>query len=190
MLQTAKPSRMAMPTDQSDAAGWFDSKSISGNPPTSSSASSPMVVNAWHELAVRRDRAAIEMQDEAIPGRRASEAKPACRPARMMLPQTKRDRRCPERGHQAGAGEPEASAAPGPSNQDERRQAQHRVRRKPPCSRTRAESDWSMHYRHDLAPAYRQRASPDVQRAPSRNRMTRTVASRISRSSSRLRFFT
>ena len=47
MLQTAKPSRMAVPTDQSEAPVWLDSMSISGRPPTTSTASSPIVVNAW-----------------------------------------------------------------------------------------------------------------------------------------------
>ena len=47
MLQTAKPSRMAVPIDQSEATGWFDSMSNSGRPPTTSTASNPIVVNAW-----------------------------------------------------------------------------------------------------------------------------------------------
>ena len=132
MLQTAKPSRIAVPSDHSEVPGWLDSTSISGMPPTSSRASSPIVVNTWRSwrwtATDRRYRCRMKPYQAA---ERATSSQPATPPV-GSLRRGHGDGGGPGGGHQAGGGEPDrrcgsATRAAGPAR-PARRTAQHRRR--------------------------------------------------------------
>ena len=184
MLQTAKPSRIAVPADHSEVPGWLDSTSISGRPPTSSKASSPIVVNTWRSwrwtATDRRYRYRMKPYHAA---ERATSSQPVTPPvgSRDAVMATAAAQAAVVR--QAAASQTVERVGDA-RNRTSAASATYRTAQAA-CSRTGDGSDGIM-------PRRSCRASPPglSQRAPSRNRMTRMVANRINRSSSSLRFFT